>query len=200
MVPGPGVGTNHLVCSLFFGFNFLYFSPKNFVHAYIIYCNNVCARVSSLFGFIVLHMHMYSANIYFWRRYSVNYTFIFGFKQGTELGYREVFLLSSVLAVLALVGVISNLEMEMDERTRNFGAITELVPLGLLAVNFTAQSLQKSFSHKQNSPAGYEPLILSLMQVLVFVILCPFNIIYRSSRFIPIQSAFHCLCAPLYKV
>ncbi|KAG6715826.1 hypothetical protein I3842_04G015600 [Carya illinoinensis] len=88
----------------------------------------------SLFGFIVLHMLTYSANIYFWRRYRVNYSFIFGFKQGTELGYREVFLLSSVLAVLALAGVISNLDMEMDERTRSFEALTELVPLGLLTV------------------------------------------------------------------
>ncbi|KAF5457119.1 hypothetical protein F2P56_021249 [Juglans regia] len=123
----------------------------------------------SLFGFIVLHMLMYSANIYFWRRFRVNYSFIFGFKQGTELGYRQVFLLSSVLAVLALVGVISNLDMEMDERTRSFGALTELVPLGLLTV-------------------------------VVLIIFCPFNIIYRSSRFILIQSAFHCLCAPLYKV
>ncbi|XP_042977149.1 phosphate transporter PHO1 homolog 9-like [Carya illinoinensis] len=123
----------------------------------------------SLFGFIVLHMLMYSANICFWRRYRVNYSFIFGFKQGTELGYREVSLLSSVLAVLALAGVISNLDMEMDERTRSFEALTELVPLGLLTV-------------------------------VVLIIFCPFNIIYRSSRFILIQSAFHCLCAPLYKV
>ncbi|KAG2710194.1 hypothetical protein I3760_04G015000 [Carya illinoinensis] len=123
----------------------------------------------SLFGFIVLHMLTYSANIYFWRRYRVNYSFIFGFKQGTELGYREVFLLSSVLAVLALAGVISNLDMEMDERTRSFEALTELVPLGLLTV-------------------------------VVLILFCPLNIIYRSSRFILIQSAFHCLCAPLYKV
>ncbi|CAN0923604.1 Phosphate transporter PHO1 homolog 3 [Linum grandiflorum] len=43
----------------------------------------------SLFGFIVLHIVMYAANIYFWRRYRVNYSFIFGFKQGTELGYRH---------------------------------------------------------------------------------------------------------------
>lgn len=74
-------------------------------------------------------MLVYSGNIYFWRRYRVNYPFIFGFKQGTELGYREVFLLSSVLAVLTLAGVISNLDMEMEPETKSFSAITELVPL-----------------------------------------------------------------------
>nr|POE68387.1 phosphate transporter pho1 like 9 [Quercus suber] len=123
----------------------------------------------SLFGFIVLHMLMHSANLYFWRRYRINYTFIFGFKQGRELGYREVFLLSSGLAVLALAGVISNLDMEMDPRTKSFRALTELVPLGLLTV-------------------------------VLLIILCPFNIIFRSSRFFLIQSTLHCLCAPLYKV
>lgn len=89
-----------------------------------------------LFGFIVLHMLMYAANVYLWKRYRINYAFIFGFKQGTELGYREVFLLSSGLAVLALGGVLSNLDMEMDPRTQSFKAITELIPLGLLIVIF----------------------------------------------------------------
>lgn len=79
-------------------------------------------------------MLMYSANIYFWRRYRVNYTFIFGFKQGTALGYREVLLLSSALSVLTLGGVLSNLDMEMDERTKSFKALTELVPLGIVIV------------------------------------------------------------------
>ncbi|KAL0013987.1 hypothetical protein SO802_001056 [Lithocarpus litseifolius] len=72
-------------------------------------------------------------------------------------------------ALLALVGIISNLDMEMDPRTKSFRALTELVPLGLLTV-------------------------------VLLIILCPFNIIFRSSRFFLIQSTLHCLCAPLYKV
>ncbi|XP_057974268.1 phosphate transporter PHO1 homolog 9-like [Malania oleifera] len=123
----------------------------------------------SLFGFIVLHMLMYSANLYFWKRHRINYPFIFGFKEGTELGYREVFLLSSALAVLALAAVLSNLDMEMDPGTRSFRALTELVPLGLVTV-------------------------------LLLIIACPFNIIYRSSRYFLIQCVVHCICAPLYKV
>ncbi|KAL5582253.1 hypothetical protein UlMin_014695 [Ulmus minor] len=123
----------------------------------------------SLFGFIVLHMIMFSANIYFWRRYRVNYPFIFGLKQGKELGYREVFLLSSALAVLSLAGVISNLEMDMDRITNSFNALPELVPLGI---------------------------VLVLFLILFF----PFNIIYRSTRSFFIQSVFHCIFAPLYKV
>ena len=77
---------------------------------------------------------MYAANIYFWRRYRVNYAFIFGFKQGTELGYREVLLLSFCLATLALASVVSNLDMEMDPKTKDFKAFTELIPLALVVV------------------------------------------------------------------
>jgi len=80
-------------------------------------------------------MIIYSANTYFWRRFKINYPFIFGFKEGTELGYREVFLLSSGLAVLALAAVLSNLDMEMDQRTKSFSAFTESVPLGLVIVS-----------------------------------------------------------------
>ncbi|XP_044468804.1 phosphate transporter PHO1 homolog 9-like [Mangifera indica] len=123
----------------------------------------------SFFGYIILHMCMYAVDIYYWNRYRVNYVFIFGFKQGTELGFREVLLLGSGLAVLTFAGVVSNLDMDMDPRTRSFSAITELVPLGLL-------------------------IIVGL------ITFCPFNIMYRSSRFFLIQCMFRCICAPLYKV
>lgn len=83
---------------------------------------------------------MYAGNIYFWKRYRINYSFIFGFKQGNELGYREVLLLGSGLAVLTFAGVISNLEMEIDKRTQSYKAITELVPLALLTVSSYVQS------------------------------------------------------------
>lgn len=117
--------------------------------------NGVGAPFCSLFGFIVLHMLMYSANIFFWRHYRVNYSFIFGFKQGTELGYREVFLLSTGLAVLAFACVISNLDMEMDPGGSIFRVLTELVPLGLLTVNFSTQSLLITLSHQEVLPDEY---------------------------------------------
>ncbi|KAL6567692.1 hypothetical protein OROGR_001360 [Orobanche gracilis] len=123
----------------------------------------------SLFGFIVLHMLMYAGNIYFWRRYRVNYPFIFGFKQGTELGYKEVLLVSFCLSVLALASVLANLDMEMDPVTQDYKAITELIPLVLVVL-------------------------------VILVMLCPLNIIYRSSRYFLLVCLFHCVLAPLYKV
>ncbi|KAF6171810.1 hypothetical protein GIB67_007331 [Kingdonia uniflora] len=123
----------------------------------------------SVFGLVILHMLMYSANIFFWRKYRVNYPFIFGFREGRSLQYREVFLLSAGLSVLALAGVLSNIDMQMDPRTKKYEAVTELVPLALVIV-------------------------------VVLITFCPFNIIYRSSRFFFIRAAFRSICAPLYKV
>lgn len=88
-----------------------------------------------MFGFVAVHLFMFAADIYFWSRYRVNYPFIFGFEQGNDLGYREVLLIGSGLAVLTFGGVISNLDMEMDPRTKSFSVITELVPLALLIVS-----------------------------------------------------------------
>ncbi|KAK9194367.1 hypothetical protein WN944_005072 [Citrus x changshan-huyou] len=123
----------------------------------------------SLFAFIVLHMLMYAVNVYFWRRCRVNYPFIFNIEQGRELGYREVLLVSFGLATLALTSVLSNLDMEMDPKIKEYKALTELLPLGLVLL-------------------------------VIVILICPFNIIFRSSRFFFLASLFHCIAAPLHKV
>ncbi|CAM8983292.1 unnamed protein product [Rhodiola kirilowii] len=88
----------------------------------------------SLYGLIVLHMLLYGLNIYFWRRYRVNYPFIFGFKHGTELGYREVFLLSTGLAVLALASFLVNLRLDTNPRKEKYLKFAEYVPLALFSI------------------------------------------------------------------
>ncbi|KAF9674411.1 hypothetical protein SADUNF_Sadunf10G0124500 [Salix dunnii] len=130
----------------------------------------------SFFGLIVLHVLMYAANIYFWRRYRVNYSFIFGFKRETELGYRQVLLLGFGIAVLALCSVHLNLNMEMDPITKDYKAFTELLPLNVLIVRFFHS------------------------EFLLVILLWPFNMFYRSSRFFLLTCIFHCIAAPLYKV
>ncbi|XP_073309466.1 phosphate transporter PHO1 homolog 9-like isoform X2 [Primulina huaijiensis] len=132
------------------------------------YMNNIFP-LYSFFGFIFLHMLVYGINTYLWRRFRVNYPFIFGFKSGTELGFREIFLLASALSVLTLVAVLSNLDMEMDPRTQHYQTLTELVPAGLV-------------------------------MILLLITFCPFNIMYRSSRYFLIRCTWRSLFAPLYKV
>ncbi|KAI3858068.1 hypothetical protein MKW98_029542 [Papaver atlanticum] len=90
--------------------------------------------METMFPLYILHMLMYSANLFFWQRYQINYPFIFGFKQGTELGFRQVFLLGTILATVSLAGVLANLDMEMDITTKKYEALTELIPLALLVL------------------------------------------------------------------
>ncbi|PKI47905.1 hypothetical protein CRG98_031689 [Punica granatum] len=47
-----------------------------------------------------------------------------------------------------------------------------------------------------NSPGRYQ----YMDNVVIIITFLPFNIIYRWSRFFLIRCAFHCICAPLYKV
>ncbi|WCJ22200.1 EXS (ERD1/XPR1/SYG1) family protein [Euphorbia peplus] len=124
----------------------------------------------SLFAYIVLHMLTYATNVYFWRQYKVNYPFIFGFKQGTELDHREVFLLSNGLAVLALASFLVNLHLDSGPNAPKYKTLTQLLlPLGLVTV-------------------------------ILAILFCPFDIVYRSSRFFFNRCLFRCICAPLYKV
>nr|XP_043614559.1 phosphate transporter PHO1 homolog 3-like [Erigeron canadensis] len=93
---------------------------------------NTIFPLYSMFGFFVLHMLMYAGNVYYWTRYRVNYSFIFGCKPGTELRFKEVLLISSSLSVLILAAILTNLEMDLDPNTQTYKTITELLPLGLV--------------------------------------------------------------------
>jgi len=65
----------------------------------------------------------------------VNYSFIFGFKHGTELGYRQVLFVGLSIGVFALLCILANLDMEVDPETKDYQALTELLPLFLLTVS-----------------------------------------------------------------
>ncbi|CAH8391627.1 unnamed protein product [Eruca vesicaria subsp. sativa] len=93
---------------------------------------NTMFPLYSWFGFVMLHIIMYAANIYLWRRYRINYSKIFNFKQGTELGHRQVLLVAFSIGVFALLCVLANLDMEVDPETKDYQLVTELLPLFLL--------------------------------------------------------------------
>lgn len=139
----------------------------------ILYLDNMF-QLYSFFAYVVLHILMYGTDIYFWRRFRVNYPFIFNFKQGTELGYREVVLLGTGLAVSALASFLLTFHMSMEAIATNHTnksalAIGKLIPLGLFV----------------------------FVQLILF---CPFNIVYRSSRIFFLKCIWRCIFAPFYEV
>lgn len=79
-------------------------------------------------------MLMYAANTFYWKCYRVNYPFLFGFRPGTELDYREIFLLTAGHAVVALLCFLINLQIGMNPRSRHYKTANELVPLSLVVV------------------------------------------------------------------
>ncbi|KAG2376993.1 Phosphate transporter PHO1-like protein [Vigna angularis] len=56
------------------------------------------------------------------------------YRAGTELDYREIFLLTSGHAVVALLCFLINLQIEMNSRSQQYKTVTELVPLILVVL------------------------------------------------------------------
>ncbi|KAM2130488.1 hypothetical protein ACFX1Q_012125 [Malus domestica] len=124
------------------------------------------------------HSVTFFSDIYFWRCYRVNYAFIFGFNKGTELGYLEVFLLATGLAVLSLGGFLANLHLDLS--AEKYKTVTELVPLGLLAlvlaITFCPSKLYTiqvvSFSFDPYSAAHAPLFTRRLFQIFSWQICC----------------------------
>ena len=121
-------------------------------------------------------MVMYAANVYLWKRYRVNYAFIFGFKQGTELGYREVLFISFGLAASAIASVLSNLDMEMDPKTMDYKPFTEIIPLILVVVRLFNLFIMRHFFCHHLSTNIYH----LTTDFLVYSFLCSLCLLYCS--------------------
>lgn len=88
-----------------------------------------------MLGFVFLHMFMYAAYLYFWKCFRINYPFIFGFKPGTELGFRTVFLITTVLSIMSLAGAISSvMSLSGNKDANSYPRYAEFVPLILVVV------------------------------------------------------------------
>jgi hypothetical protein len=83
---------------------------------------------------VLLHMYMYGWNVYAWQRVRINYPFIFEFSPGTELRYREVFLVCTAFTSLLLGTMIAHIIA--SARLTPMGNYTsEYAPLGITLVN-----------------------------------------------------------------
>lgn len=163
---------------------------------------------------------MYAADLYFWRCCRVNYPFIFGSKRGTELGWQEVFLLGAGFAVLASASFLANLYLDRDPSTQKYRTEAEKVPLGTTAVRslkhrelllttfyyFHECNIVSLFPFCQTTEQNASLcnilflVVSSFVQLILLIAFCPFNILYKSSRFFFIRCILRCISAPLCKV
>ncbi|KAJ0704211.1 putative SPX domain-containing protein [Helianthus annuus] len=90
-----------------------------------------------------------------------------------------------------------------------FGCLISLVVAVILTIR--ARDLLKSAAVPSNLEMEMDESTLSfttltelvplgLFSVLLLIMICPLNIMYRASRFFLIVNLWHCVCAPLYKV
>lgn len=75
---------------------------------------------------LLLHMFVYGGNVYCWRLKQINYSFIFEFRPGTELRFREVRAALAPSATM-LAGVLFLLPNYAESRTQSRPASRSLL-------------------------------------------------------------------------
>lgn len=90
-----------------------------------------CFFLCSMVALILLHMYMYGANLFYWRRMRINYPFIFEFQPGTELRHREVLMVTSILTTLLIGAMVGQLTLH----TATLSAFVDLIPFCLVLVS-----------------------------------------------------------------
>ncbi|KAJ7525736.1 hypothetical protein O6H91_17G063800 [Diphasiastrum complanatum] len=91
---------------LLIAFVFLLVSPKDYKFPERTAFMRSTFPVFSTLALFVLHTHMYSLNIYLWRRVRVNYSFIFEFASGTELRLQDLLIISTGLTAILIGGMV----------------------------------------------------------------------------------------------
>ncbi|KAI9161382.1 hypothetical protein LWI28_016842 [Acer negundo] len=76
----------------------------------------------------------------------------------------DVLLVSFGVAVLALTSVLMNLDMEMDPKTNDYKALTELLPLGLVLVQSTKEA--ETLSKQMDALIAFRIKALALQEAL----------------------------------
>ncbi|XP_057528617.1 phosphate transporter PHO1 homolog 1-like isoform X1 [Amaranthus tricolor] len=122
--------------------------------------------VLSMFSLFFLHIFLYGCNIFTWKKWHINYSFILELTPTKELKYREVFLICAA-SMTTIIGVL-------------------FIHLSLLAKGYSS-----TLAH---TIPGF------LLLFFLLVLFCPFNILYRSSRYRFLQVIRNIIFSPFYKV
>lgn len=144
-----------------------------------------------------LHFFLYGCNIFMWRKTRVNYSFIFELAQTKELKYRDVFLICTT-SMTAVIGVLF-LHLTLVAKGYSYNQI-QAIPALLLVVIFLLLTKKIDFFRLfwLNICVKYNHNCFS--QLFILLLVCPFNIIYKSSRYRFICVIRNIMFSPLYKV
>lgn len=150
-----------------------------------------------MFSLLFLHLFLYRCDIFMWRKTHINYSFIFELSSSKELKYRDVFLIctTSMTAVIGVLFVHLLLMVKGYSYTQ-----VQSIPGLLLLVNFPSYSQTNISKTLEFSAKIILFMNIFLLQVFVVVLVCPFNVIYKSSRYRFLCVIRNIILSPLYKV
>ncbi|KAG5023674.1 hypothetical protein JHK82_019575 [Glycine max] len=120
-------------------------------------------------------------------------TFSMGFSAGC----------SAALTVALILIVRARKIMDHSGSTRYMEIMFPLYSFVLAALALTSvlANLDMQIDPETKEYKAFTELLpLILVLVLIAILLCPLNIVYRSSRMFFLTCLIHCICAPLYKV
>lgn len=155
----------------------------------------------SMFSLFFLHLFAYGCNIFMWRKTRINYTFIFEFTPTKELKYRDVFLICTTSMTIVVGVMFAHLTLIVKGYS---SSAVQAIPGCLLLVC--------SIQHCKCEIVAYFCLFLLLypyeadasiyyiFQVFLLMLVCPFKILYRSSRYDFLRVIRNIILTPFYKV
>lgn len=150
-----------------------------------------------MFSLLFLHLFLYGCDIFMWRKTRINYSFIFELSSSKELKYRDVFLICTT-AMSAVIGVLL-VHLLLMAKGYSYTQV-QSIPGLLLLVNFPSYSQTNISKTLEFSAEIILFMNIFLLQVFVAVLVCPFNVIYKSSRYRFLCVIRNIILSPLYKV
>ena len=145
-----------------------------------------------MFSLMFLHFFLYGCNIFAWRKTRINYSFIFELSATKELKYRDVFLICTT-SMTAVIGVMF-VHLTLLSKGYSYTQVQVIPGLLLLVISqheaiFLVSKLLLDFVN-----------IFLMLQMFLLLLVCPFDVYYRSSRYCFLRVIRNIAFSPLYKV
>jgi hypothetical protein len=153
-----------------------------------------------MFSLLFLHFFLYGCNVFAWRKARINYSFIFELCPTKELKYRDVFLICTA-SMSAVMGVMF-VHLALVTKGYSNAQVRAIPGLLLLVISWSQCKEEKTFICSIFFGTDNRPLISTFpaCQMFLLLLVCPFNIIYRSTRYCFLRVIRNIISSPLYKV
>lgn len=156
----------------------------------------------SVFALLSLHLFLYGCNLFMWKNTRINYNFIFEFSPTTALKHRDAFLMSTTLMTTVVGAMVLHLLLRAaDFSPTQIDAIPGILLLVcLITIHFPCCLWDKLVYIASNFEKLFILTKKFYFQFFIALLICPFDIFYRPTRYCFIRVIRNIVCSPFYKV